>query len=342
MDPIPTPTGLDLEALSAWLAGEVEQVAPLANATLIQGGRSNLTYEIVDERGDRVILRRPPLGKLQTSAQDVSREWAFIAALEPTPVPTAAPIAYCSDTSVIGVPFFVMEYVAGETLADPSTARRFSADARATIADQMTTALAALHDQDPGTLGLDTFVRPGGYLERQLRRWSLQIADHDSLASDLIKPVHDRLGERIPAPQRACIVHGDFKLANMRVTDDGAILAVLDWELAAIGDPLADVGWLLASWAEPDEPGAWIVPPPTSRGGFPERADLAAAYCAKTGLSVDELDYYVAFSYWRWSCINEGIRARFASGQMGGQSLDSAAIEAQIRWQLERAWELLA
>jgi aminoglycoside phosphotransferase (APT) family kinase protein len=342
MSALPTPTGLDLEAVSAWLATEVAEIAPLATATLIQGGRSNLTYELVDVRGERVILRRPPPGRLQTSAQDVSREWAFIAALEPTPVPTAAPIAHCSDTSVIGAPFFVMQYVAGETLADPSAAGRFSAAARSTIADQMTTALAALHDQDPGSLGLDAFVRPGAYLERQLRRWSSQIAEHDSLASDLIEPVRDRLAERMPAPQRACIIHGDFKLANLRVSDDGTIQAVLDWELAAIGDPLADVGWLLASWAEANEPGAWIVPPPTSRGGFPKRAELAAAYGAKTGLDVSDLDYYIAFSYWRWSCINEGIRARFASGQMGGKSLDPAAVAAQIRWQLARAWELLA
>jgi aminoglycoside phosphotransferase (APT) family kinase protein len=340
--PTDAPPGIALAPLSAWLTAAVSDFVPPASVTLIPGGRSNLTYCVTDAAGSRFILRRPPLGELQSTAQDVSREWRIIAALEPTPVPTAAPIAHCEDRGVIGAPFFVMEYVDGETLADPATAGRLPSEARAEIAGQLTTILQTLHDQDPIALGLGSLVRRDGYVERQLRRWSRQIADYDSLASDLIGPVRDRLSTRIPEPQRTCMIHGDFKLANMRVDAGGAILAVLDWELAAIGDPLADLGWLLASWAEPGDPGAWIVPPPTSQGGFPDRADLVASYSAKSGLDASAVGYYVAFSYWRWSCINEGIRARFAAGEMGDQSLDLDAVEAQIRWQLARAWELLA
>lgn len=342
MTSIQGPTGIDLEPLTAWLEANVDGFEAPAEVTLIHGGRSNLTYEVVDARGLRCVLRRPPLGRLQLSAQDVSREWAFLVALEPTPVPTAAPLAHCVDERVIDAPFFVMEHVAGETLADPAAAARLSADERLRLADELTTALAALHAEDPEAIGLAHFARPGLYLERQLRRWSRQIAGYDSLATNLIEPVRERLAACIPAPQRTCVIHGDFKLANLRVLAGGAIAAVLDWELAALGDPLADVGWLLASWAEPEDDGTWIVPPPTSAGGFVRRAELAAAYADKTGLDVSELDYYVAFSYWRWSCINEGIRARFAGGVMGDQRLDLDAVEAQITWQLERAWDLLA
>jgi aminoglycoside phosphotransferase (APT) family kinase protein len=235
-----------------------------------------------------------------------------------------------------------MTFVDGETIDDPARAAALTQDARDRMTDELTTVLGALHAQDPIALGLGGLVRPGAYVERQLRRWRRQVEDVESPASDLLGPVYERLRDQAPEQQGMAVVHGDFKLGNMRVTPDGAIAAVLDWELTAIGDPLADLGWLLASWAEPGDGGSWIVPPPTSAGGFPDRSSLVEAYAGKTGRDVSQVGYYVAFSYWRWSCINEGTRARFAAGAMGDRQIDVGALEAQIRSQLARAWELLA
>lgn len=342
MTPASAPPGVEPGSLAAWLETALPGFSAPATVSLIPGGRSNLTYLVTDAAGQRVILRRPPLGPLLRSAQDVTREWAMLRAFARTPVPTAQPLAHCADAAVIGAPFFVMGYVDGVTVADPATAAGLSPAARAALADSVTTVLAELHAQDPLAIGLGEFVRAGAYLERQLRRWSRQIKGQELVDASLIAEVRDRLAARMPAGGRTCVVHGDYKLANLRIGPDGGIRAVLDWELAALGDPLADLGWLLASWAQPGDGSAWIVPPPTSAGGFPDGGALAAAYAEKAGVDAGAIGYYVAFAYWRWSCINEGIRARFASGAMGDQPLDLSAVEAQIRWQLCRARELLS
>lgn len=335
------PAGIRLNSLDAWVSEHVAELEPPISASVVSGGRSNLTYCITDRAGGRTILRRPPAGRLQGTAHDVTREWRILRALEATPLPIARPLAHCDDPEVIGAPFFVMAFADGETLDSPDAARRLDAAAKRRVGEQVPEVLADLHALDPVAIGLGDLVRPGAYIERQLRRWSRQIDDYESHASDLIRPVHDALARHRPREQRQVLLHGDYKLANLRVDATGAIRAVLDWELSAIGDPLADLGWLLASWAEPADAGRWIVEPPTTVEGFTDRGSLVAAYAARSGLDLGDIDYYVAFSYWRWSCINEGIRHRFASDVMGGRTIDLAAVEEQIRWQLERAWTLL-
>jgi aminoglycoside phosphotransferase (APT) family kinase protein len=332
---------IDAAALGRWLEARTEARAPLT-ASLISGGRSNLTYGVEDRDGRRFVLRRPPGGKLQGSAHDMGRESTIIAALGPTDVPVPGVVGFEPGSEAAGAPFFVMNFVGGATVGDPPAVAGLDLDARQRVAAEMATVLARLHRLDPLEIGLADLVREGGLIERQLRRWRRQLDGYPELTSTRLIGVGDELAARVPTQQRRALVHGDYKLGNLRIDEDGGILAVLDWELTAIGDPLVDIGWLLASWAEPGDTGRWIVDPPTMTAGFPSRAELTAAIDAATDLDLAEIDYYVAFAFWRWSCINEGIIARFASGSMGGKQIDLDSARAQIRWQLASAEELLA
>jgi aminoglycoside phosphotransferase (APT) family kinase protein len=318
-----------------------ELVAPFS-AELISGGRSNLTYGLLDGGGRRYVLRRPPLGELAASAHDVAREWGIVSALSSTDVPVPRPVALCEDPALIGAPFFVMEFVAGETLEDPASAGRLTEAACADAASSLIAILARLHRHDVAALGLGALVRPGRLIERQLRRWGRQLDSYDALTSDLIRSVGADLERRIPPEQSVSLVHGDYKLNNLRIDEAGEVVAVLDWELAAVGDPLVDLGWLLASWGRPSDEGTWIVEPPSLAAGFPDREVLVERYAAESGMCLEQIEYYIAFAYWRWSCINEGIRARFERGAMGEKRIDLDRVKAQIQWQLEAAAELLA
>jgi aminoglycoside phosphotransferase (APT) family kinase protein len=336
-----SPTSFDLEAVARWLQDAAPGVAAPVEATLIAGGRSNLTYKLATADGRRLVLRRPPTGPLQSSAHDMQREYTILEALYPTPIPVPAPLAYCADPSLIGAPFYVMEFVGGATIAGPEAADALPLGVRQRLAEHAVDVLARLHAVDVETTGLGGLARPGSYLERQLSRWSRQLDGYPELTSDLLRPVERELRRGMPAAQRTVLTHGDYKLGNLRAGEDGAVLAVLDWELTAVGDPLADLGWLLASWAEPRDPGQWIVAPPTLAGGFPSRGALAQRYAERSGLDLERLDYYVAFAYWRWSCINEGILTRVARGALSAGTVQPGAVRAQIRWQLDRAWTLL-
>ncbi|HEY4098251.1 MAG TPA: phosphotransferase family protein [Baekduia sp.] len=335
------PDGIATGALEAWMRHRVDVDAPL-DLRVIAGGRSNLTYAITDGAGRRFILRRPPRGRLEGSAHDMGREFQIIEALGPTAVPVPAVVGYHGEADIAGAPFFVMEHVGGETIADPDVAGALSAAAKGRLARELAAVLATLHAVDPAVIGLGALRRPTGLIERQLRRWGGQIDGYDRVSSDLFRPVLAALANRVPEPQRVSLVHGDFKLGNLRVDADGRVVAVLDWELAAIGDPLVDLGWLLASWAQPDEPGVWIAPPPTAGGGFCSRAELLAAYAEHSELDLSQLHYYLAFAYWRWSCINEGVVARAEAGAGMATKVDAGAARAQIRWQLQAADDLLS
>jgi aminoglycoside phosphotransferase (APT) family kinase protein len=334
--------GVDVAALSRWLERNVPALALPITVALLSGGRSNLTYQVTDATGAEYVLRRPPLGKLQATAHDVEREWGIVAALGQTPLPVAPAVAFCGDASVIGAPFFLMGFVGGRTIDNPAAAATLSLDARRHLTDDAIHVLYDLHAEDIDTLGLGSLARPGGYVERQLRRWGRQLDGYAELTTPLIREVQSALERRIPVQQRMALVHGDYKLGNLRVDADGRILAILDWELTAVGDPLADLGWLIASWAMPGDGSSWIVPPPTSAGGFPGHAALADAYETGSGLDLSDLDYYVAFSLWRWACINEGLQARFRAGAMGTKTVDLRAVEAQILWQAGWASQLLS
>lgn len=317
----PGPSGIDTERVSSWLAGHVDGLVPPVGFELISGGRSNLTYRLTDSAGAVYALRRPPTGGVLSTAHDMSREWRFICAMAPTPVPVAAPLAYCDDPGVTGAEFYVMGFVDGQVLADREAGLALAPAARARAGEQVIDVLVALHRLDPAAAGLGDLVRRTGYVERQLRRWHAQVhapetAEHTAAqALTLLDEVHDLLARRVPV-QGNGVVHGDFRPGNMAFGPDGSVRAVFDWELATTGDPMADLGWLAATWQDPEDEIPPATPGPSTAPGFPARAEIVARYARTSGRDVSDLPYWMAFSRWRAACIGAGVRARYVSGRM--------------------------
>jgi aminoglycoside phosphotransferase (APT) family kinase protein len=309
--------------LTEWLRAEVPQMKvgdEPVDIERISGGHSNLTYRITDAAGRCWALRRPPTGMVLATAHDMSREWRFITAVAPTPVPVAPPDAFCADTDVIGAEFYLMEFVDGDVLGDEASGHRLEPGApRRTAGLDAVDVLAALHAVDPDAVGLGDLRRSGSYLERQLRRWHRQV--HESSVPDLstVDAVHARLVEQAAALPVADvrIAHGDFRLGNLAVGPDGRVRAVFDWELATLGDPLADLGWLIASWGRPGDEVPPTISGPSLVEGYADRTELVDRYAARSGRDVSHLDFYVAFARWRWACIGAGVYSRYAGGVMG-------------------------
>ena len=323
----PKLAGLHTERVGRWLAEHVAGLAGPVEFELICGGHSNLTYRLTDAAGTAYALRRPPLGGVLSTAHDMSREWRFISALAPTPVPVAPPLAYCADTEITGAEFYVMGFVEGRVLADRDAGLSLPPEGRARAGDQVIDVLVALYALDPVEIGLGELVRRTGYLERQLRRWYAQVHAAGTEDLTLLDEVHDLLARHIPA-QSTGIVHGDYRPGNMAFGPDGTVRAVFDWELATSGDPMADLAWLASSWQDPGEEVPPTTPGPSTAPGFPARAQLVERYARLSGRDVSDLPYWVAFSRWRSACIGVGVRARYLAGHMAD---DGYLAEARAR-----------
>jgi aminoglycoside phosphotransferase (APT) family kinase protein len=283
-------------------------------------GQSNLTY-LVEVGGQRLVLRRPPPGPLPPSAHDVLREHRVIAGLHGGAVPVPRPVLACADAGVLGAPFYLMEAVDGDAIRFDLPPAYTPASCRA-VGERCVDALAALHGVDPAGTGLHELGRPSGYLARQLRRWrgQLELARERDTAD--LDAVAEWLEAHLPPDDGpARIVHGDYKLDNLLFSPDGAarLRAVVDWELATLGDPLADLGWLLAFWREAGEPAPIlkILPRVTEAPGFPSRAELAARYAAHTDRALPALGFYVTLARWKLAVIVEGHWARHVRGAAG-------------------------
>jgi aminoglycoside phosphotransferase (APT) family kinase protein len=313
--------GLDLDRVGRWIEAHVEGTRGPFDATLIGGGRSNLTFAVTGADGRRLVVRRPPLGHVLATAHDVGREFRIIAALGPTPVPVPAALAVCSDESVNGAPFYVMEFVDGVVLDRPEKADLLDPPTRGRASENLVDTLADLHAVDIDAVGLGDLAKRDGYIERQLRRWQRQWADSKTRELPAIDEVAQRLSARIPPQHEVTIAHGDYRFGNC-LTDpvSGRINAVLDWELCTLGDPLADVGYFGVYWADPGM-GSRRPNDPSGAEGFPTYAELLARYTRRTGRDLTGIDYYVAFQSWRLAVISEGVYARFLHGAMGDQGV---------------------
>ena len=313
------PPGIDPDGVEAWFAAHVPRARLPLRFELIAGGRSNLTYRVEDAAGAAFVLRRPPLRGVLPSAHDMAREHRIIAALHPTAVPVPRPLGLCQNESVTGAPFYVMDFVEGVVPRDRATAAAgLPAALRGAAARSLLEVLVTLHQVDVDAVGLGQLGRREGYLERQLRRWTRQWEQSRTRELPLIDEVGARLAARVPPQRAATIVHGDYRLDNVILSPaDGRVRAVLDWELCTLGDPLADVGLLLVYWTEPGDPLEPLRDPPTTLPGFPSRAELAAAYAERSGRDLGELDYYLAFGYWKLAVILEGVHARSVAGAYG-------------------------
>ena len=333
------PEGIHLEPVTAWLAEQIEGLVPPLKFTLIAGGHSNLTYRFVDSRGEAFVLRRPPLGHVLESAHDMGREHRIVSALAGSEVPVAPTFGYCEDPEVNGAPFYIMGYVDGAVLHDADAARAVAEAQRRDLGLDVIRVLAALHNLNPDSVGLGELGRKEAYLERQLKRWNKQWEASKTHEIPEMEEVSKRLAERMPEQIGAGIVHGDYRLGNM-IVGAGRIRAVLDWELCTLGDPLADVGYLLNSWVEPGESDAGAVP--TAVGGFPSRAELCERYEAATGRSLAGIAYYRAFSHWRLAAIGQGVYKRYLVGAMGAnRDMDLDAYKQSVHMRAEAALALL-
>jgi len=317
------PTGIDLESFARWASTALpDTTAPFA-AEVIAGGQSNITARVRDDAGHELVVRRPPLHGVLPTAHDMGREHRIIAALGPTPVPVPVAIAYCDDADVIGAPFYVMSYVDGIVLHDDATAvAELDTSARAHSGESLVDALVALHAVDVDAVGLGDLARRDELVARQLKRWHAQFEASKTREVPAVDRVHALLAARIPPQTESTVVHGDFRLGNCIVDQRGEIRAVLDWEICTLGDPRADVGYVLATWAEPGDPLRADDHNPTLAPGFTTRDALLARYAERSHRDVDAIPYFVAFSFWRLACILEGVLARHLSGARGEGGVD--------------------
>jgi aminoglycoside phosphotransferase (APT) family kinase protein len=327
----PVPEGIDSVGVTAWFETHAPGVSPPLRFSLIAGGRSNFTYAVTDSAGQRFVLRRPPLGPLLPSAHDMGREHRIMTALDGSPVPVPPVIGLCTDEAVTGAPFYVMRFVDGVILRDQPTAEAVPEPIRMAATDSLVDVLADLHALDPAAVGLGDLGRQDGYVERLLRRWRGQWEQSKTRDLAVVDEVAERLAADIPSAGPTRIVHGDYRLDNVIISPkDGAVQAVLDWELCTLGDPLADVGMLLVYWTEPGDEFSALSWAPTLAPGFPGRKEVAARYAAASGRDLSEIDYYVALGYWKIAVILEGVYARYRSGAYGETDDSWRAFEQSV------------
>ena len=306
------------------LAGYLDWAVPESNGiplTLerVRGGHSNETF-FVTRGSHEWVLRRPPQGPLLPTAHDVTREHRVLSALAHTSVPVPRSVLLCTDTSVIGAPFYLMERVHGVVIR-AHLPPGFANDelSRAGLGFELIDRLADLHAVDWQAIGLGDFGKPQGYLERQLRRWTGQLDASRNRPLPELDTVTAWLATHLPESGPATIVHGDYRLDNAMYAPEppARILAIFDWEMATLGDPLADLGYLLSFWQEPGDPGltlgdaAWRV---TAQPGFPTRAQLVARYAARTGRQLEHVAFYVALAIWKLAILLEGSYRRHLAG----------------------------
>ncbi|ACU37355.1 phosphotransferase family protein [Actinosynnema mirum] len=309
--------GLDLERLSIHLGS-----GPLTGE-LIPGGRSNLTYRVGDGR-ERWVLRRPPLGHVLATAHDMAREHRVISALAGTAVPVPEALLLCEDPEVIGAPFYLMREAPGQALREREQCPWLTPEHAAGLSRRLVDVLVDLHAVDPGEVGLADFGRPEGFLARQVDRWGRQLEASRSRDIPGVDRLRRVLADTVPVSRRASVVHGDYRLDNVLVTEDppGGVSAVLDWEMATLGDPLADLGLMCVYWGGlglDDDPITGSVP---AMPGFASTEEVVARYAERSGADVSGLGWYTAFGCFKLAVIVEGIHYRYRGGQTVGAGFD--------------------
>jgi aminoglycoside phosphotransferase (APT) family kinase protein len=329
--------GIDLAAVTRWYEAHVPGCTPPLRLDRLPGGHSNLTYRVTDAAGAVTVLRRPPEGELLPSAHDMMREYRAISALGPAGVPVPPAIGCCDDPSVTGARFYVMGFVEGRVLhTEDDVAGFLEPPSRRRAGESLVEVALALHAVDVDAVGLGDLGRRDGYVARQMKRWYGQYqASGGSVA--LVDELHTRLAALLPDQQRVSVVHGDYRLGNCISGADGEVRAVLDWEICTLGDPLADIGYLLATWAEPGDAFSTTATSPSSAPGFLSRDEMLAHYRARTDLDTSAMDVYLAFSHWKVACINQGVWSRYAAGQKASDDVDVDAIAASVPQLAERA-----
>jgi aminoglycoside phosphotransferase (APT) family kinase protein len=335
---------LILENVEAFLDAHGLGSGPVHASRIGEGGGSNFSFLL--ERDDaRFVLRRPPRPPLPPSAHDMVREARLQLALAPhgTRLPTIR--AVCEDESVIGVPFYVMDFLDGYVVTGTLPPGLETEEARRRLGLDLVDALVEIHSVDVSAPGVADFIRPGSYLERQVRRFAQLWEVNRTRELPAVVEAGGRLAESLPEPLDPTVVHGDYRLGNMIVAPDdpSRIVAVLDWEMGAVGDPRADVGYLLATYSEPGgEANPLGGSPVTATPGFPSRRELAERYVERSGRDVEPLAWFQALALWKAAVFCEAIYGRFIRGELAAEDVHAARFETGVPLLAETALALVS
>lgn len=304
---------IDERALGAWLGANIEGFHGPFELTKFPSGQSNPTYRIRAASGD-YVMRRKPFGKLLPSAHAVDREYRLLSALYPLGFPVPEPLAECDDAAIIGSTFYVMELVKGRTYANGALPD-FDPAARRRMYEQLIDTLSDLHSIDPDAVGLGDFGKPGNYFERQVMRWTRQYRDSQTDYIPEMERLIAFLPETVPTQARVSIVHGDYRIDNVMFDGDGTLTAVLDWELATLGDPVADFSYLAMQWMMPADGGAGLKGVDVARLGIPTLREIIERYSDRSAIAVSgKLDWYFSYNLFRLAGIVQGIKKRVLDG----------------------------
>lgn len=336
--------GLDLDILDHFLRGQGVTPAGHLEASVITSGRSNLTFRVTDGQSTWVV-RRPPLAGLTPSAHDVGREYRIVEALQGGAVPVAPTVAQCDDAEVMGAPFTVVGFVDGTVLRTQQELDALAEEQVQGLHLNLIRVLADLHATPPAAIGLGDFGRPAGFAERQVHRWKKQwghVATRDLPDLDRL---HGLLAERIPAQAAESIVHGDYRVDNTLLdrTDPTAVLAVVDWEMATLGDPLTDVG-LMCVYQHPDFDHVAGEPAASTSPRWPRPRAIAEDYATASGRDLGDFDFYLGLAYLKLAVVAEGIYARHLAGAGSGSGFDTASeavpglVSAGLKALSKEAW----
>jgi aminoglycoside phosphotransferase (APT) family kinase protein len=327
---------IDEASLGAWLEGNVEGFAGPFSLTKFPAGQSNPTYKISAVSGE-YVLRRKPFGQLLPSAHAVDREFRLLSALSPLDFPVPRPLALCDDPDVIGAMFYIMELAKGRPYADGSLPD-FDPAARRRMYEQLVDTLADLHSIDPVAADLEHFGKPGNYFERQVARWTRQYRDSQTDYVPEMERLIAFLPETLPEQSRISIVHGDYRIDNVVFDGDGTLTAVLDWELATLGDPLADFSYLAMQWMMPADGGAGLAALDLAALGIPALDEIVSRYSERSGVPVaDRLDWYFAYNLFRLAGIVQGIKKRVMDGT--ASNAQAADMAKRVPMLASAAWD---
>lgn len=317
-----SPQGLDLDRLRAFLETECPGLVtgPLSTE-VIPGGKSNITYRVSDGVG-RWVVRRPPLGHVLATAHDMVREHRVISALSPTSVPVPATLALCADPTVIGAPFFVMELMPGTPYRQAHELEALGPERARAISTRMVEVLADLHAVSPDEVGLSDFGRPEGFLARQVQRWKKQLDASKSRTLPGADELFELLASRVPPDGAPGIVHGDYRLDNLLVDEDDRVTAVLDWEMATIGDPFTDVALMLAYHRMARLEAGAVIASASNAEGFLDEQAILDLYSQVSGRGLEDVGFYLGLAYFKLAGILEGIYFRYLEGQTLGPGFE--------------------
>ena len=329
-----TPEGYKVEAVEAWIDKNIPALSPPFIWTRLEGGHSNLTYQLEDVNGALAVIRRPPQGQLLPKAHDMSREWALISALGPTMVPVPEAMGFCEKPNVTGAWFYVMGHINGRPLySNEETLAWVPEEKRPTLANSFVDVLAGLHTLNPDDIGLGDLGKRDSYVGRQLKTWyrswtsSQEGADYDDPRAHELQQF---FLNNLPEQGQTRVVHGDYGLHNCLTGPDSTVAAVVDWEISTLGDPLADLTYALNSFPDPTDEIPISPDAATNVSGFPSRSEMAQRYAEKTERDLSNLDYYTGFNRWKSACILHGVYARYMEGKKSAAGVDLETMRVRI------------